>query len=353
MIFIASDVDSLSKTLSRWEIAEYVSECVVIVGCLGELIADVYKGLPEQARRRLERWSTIILILGLTSGLKCLVTTNELSGHVIGSLGDEAASADDKAKQAFTDADKALADSRRSLSQAEDALTKTEEAEAAMKKAFSEATEARAVASSALGLATVARKEADSFEADIASAKKQASDAESHLSEALRQTAKAEAELNRIRTPRSLIEEAILISALKPFSGTEYTLNVFEDDESIHFAGIIAEVLKAAGWIRKQPSVIVIGIPTLEIVLENGITENVPACVNTGISLRAHTKESLAALQSTPVALLPQTVQAAIALKSAIGGRISPPSEQNFIDGIIDPKPAEGMPLTICVGKKP
>ena len=44
MIFTISGVDALS----RWEIAEYVSEGIVIVGCVGELVADVCKRLPRR-----------------------------------------------------------------------------------------------------------------------------------------------------------------------------------------------------------------------------------------------------------------------------------------------------------------
>jgi hypothetical protein len=205
----------------------------------------------------------------------------------------------------------------------------------------------------AITTAKGARREADSFEHDIVSAKEQAAKAESDLAEALRQAAQAQAELNRLKTPRSLVHSNELIAALKPFSGTKYVLDVFMDGESIQFTKAVAAALDAAGWVRKQPAALTIGIPTVKIVLDQSIAENIPACLDTGISLYAHTKEPLSVLQSLPIQSLPKTVQAALAMKSAIAPSVSPPDERNVATGILDSKPAEGVPLTICVGKKP
>lgn len=229
------------------------------------------------------------------------------------------------------------------------------------KKAHDEADKAATASSNASTLASGARTEADSFKQQITDAKQQAANAVSRLAEAENKLADAtqrelaaEAEVHRLRTPRSLVDTDKLVAALKPFSSTEYVLNVFMDDEAIQFSKDVAGALDAAGWIRKQPTSISIGIPTMKVVLGQGPAENVPACLDTGISLRAHVKESLAVLQSTPVSLLPKTVQAAIALKSAIAPSISPGGDERNVaaDGIIDPELGEG-PLTICIGKKP
>jgi hypothetical protein len=50
---------------------------------------------------------------------------------------------------------------------------------------------------------------------------------------------------------------------------------------------------------------------------------------------------------------LPKTVQAALILKNAISPRIFPPEERTVSEGVVDPKAAENLPMTICVGKKP
>lgn len=102
----------------------------------------------------------------------------------------------------------------------------------------------------------------------------------------------------------------------------------------------MARALEAAGWVRRQPAGINIGIPTVEIVFDQGGAENVPGCLDTGISLSAHAKESIETLKSRPVQLLPKTIQAALALKSAIALSISPSDERNVASGILDPKPA-------------
>jgi hypothetical protein len=219
--------------------------------------------------------------------------------------------------------------------------------------ALDAATKAKDASTSAVTTARGARLEADSFEADIKAAKEQAAAAESHLADALERAAKAEAELTRLKTPRSLVHSEELVAALKRFNGSEYTLNVFMDDESIQFTKAVAGALEAAGWVRKQPAGINLGIPSVEIVFDQGVAGYVPACLATGISISAHAKESLAVLQALPSQSFPKTVQAAIALSSVIARSISPPDERNVASGILDPKPAEGIPMTICVGKKP
>jgi ElaB/YqjD/DUF883 family membrane-anchored ribosome-binding protein len=107
--------------LSRWALGEYIFEALVIVGCAGELIADLGR-LPSRCKRRIERWSTMLLVAALSMELICLVRTNQLSESVIGSLGDKAGEADSKAK-------KAIANSSNALSQAQDALTKAGKAQ--------------------------------------------------------------------------------------------------------------------------------------------------------------------------------------------------------------------------------
>ena len=106
MIFTASDVLSLSRSLHRWEIAEYVFEAFVVLACVGEMVADLgERWLGERRKRRVERLSTILLIVALSVSLICLVRTNELSGSVIGSLGDEALAAESKARSALDKSD--------------------------------------------------------------------------------------------------------------------------------------------------------------------------------------------------------------------------------------------------------
>ncbi|MGH9533623.1 MAG: hypothetical protein ACRD2E_02060 [Terriglobales bacterium] len=102
MIFIASGISSLSRSLGRWEWAVNASEALVTLACVGELIADFgEKWLGEKRRKRLERRSTIVLVAALFASLICVARTNELSGNVIGSLGEIAGVAGTKAQAAL------------------------------------------------------------------------------------------------------------------------------------------------------------------------------------------------------------------------------------------------------------
>lgn len=117
MMFTASDVSSLVG----WERGEYISEAFVIVACTGELVADLgRKCLTRAHRDRVGRLSTILLVAALSASLICLVRTNELSGNVIGSLGDKAEGAEKKANAALTDS--------RSAQQEADAVSKQADA---------------------------------------------------------------------------------------------------------------------------------------------------------------------------------------------------------------------------------
>lgn len=236
---------------------------------------------------------------------------------------------------------------------AEASAEATREAEAASKNAIN-------ASSTALTDATKAKDEADSYARDIASAKQEAAiavsklaDAEQRLVDSNQREAAAEAKLSAIKTPRSLIRTEQIVTALKPFEGTEFTLNVFADNESIEFTKIVASALKSAGWIRKQPKIANLGIPTISTTFDADTAENVPTCVDSGIEIRVWEKEPLAELQSMPVASLPKTLQTALVLHNVLAQTISPPDEQNVTKVMVDPKPSEEKTMVICVGKKP
>jgi hypothetical protein len=140
MILTPSEVALLAKKASFWELAEYVSEAAVGIGCLGEYIAEYSKWPPkwtEEQKHRLGRRSLIVLIIGIGAGLVSLIKTNALSGEVIGSLGEQVEDAGKKAKllvdstnaailksnQAITSSDKAMAESSRAEGASSNALT--------------------------------------------------------------------------------------------------------------------------------------------------------------------------------------------------------------------------------------
>jgi hypothetical protein len=145
MILTASDVSSLSTMLARWELAEYIAEAFVVLGCLGELVADIgERWLGERRGKHLERWSTIVLILALMVSLTSTVRTNELSGFVIGSLGDKADEADAKAQTALKDSANASAEAARAKSTAETSSATADKAARSANGALTIAGEAKA-----------------------------------------------------------------------------------------------------------------------------------------------------------------------------------------------------------------
>jgi hypothetical protein len=145
MILTASDVSSLSTMLDRWEWVEYVAEGFVVLGCVGELVADAgEKCLGERRSKHLERWSTVVLIVALLVSLTALWRTNELTGYVIGSLGDKAGEADAKAQTALKDSANASAEAAWAKSTAETASTTADKAGRSANGALTIAGEAKA-----------------------------------------------------------------------------------------------------------------------------------------------------------------------------------------------------------------
>jgi hypothetical protein len=249
--------------------------------------------------------------------------------------------------------------SKEAFAKASDAKTVAQGAATIAGAANKTSGEAQQKASSALNLAAGARSEADEFKDEIVSANQKAASAESHLADALERaanaeerTARAEAEIARLKSPRSMGHTDKLIAALKPFKKTEFTLSTFADSESMNFTRDIAIALGAAGWIRKQPASINIGVPTFGLVFEGDTKENVPECVETGVSIHVPTKETPEALNSSPPQYRPKIVLAGATLRSALSLSISPENDQNVAPGIIDNGLPEG-PISICVGKKP
>jgi hypothetical protein len=262
MDFTPSDIESLSRSLAHWELAEYIFEALVIVACAGEFVADLKASwLTEDRKEHLQRRSTILLVAALSLSLICLVRTNELSGSVIDSLGDKAQEAGRKAEEAGGKAKTAINDSSTALSQAKDALAKAGKAEESLGKAKNKANKAQTASSKALILATDARREADSFEKDIKTAKAQAASAESHLAEALQKAADATRALQEEEAKREAIEKRLaprsfspdrvtaLIKRLKQFPPQRVDIMTYPHDTEAEMLAIpLSSAFINAGW---------------------------------------------------------------------------------------------------------
>ncbi len=256
MILTAPDVHSLSRSLSRWEWGEYISEVFVIIACAGELVADLAAAwLTEERKKHLQRRSTILLVAALSISLICLDRTNELSGSVIGSLGQKAEDADKKAAQALTDSGTAQHKADEANTVASDALTKAGKAADSLGKAEDEADKARTSASNALVLARGARQEADSFEKDIRSAKEAAAEAKEKVADRTLTDAQA----------------ASVAEKINSFVGQRVQIMTYWDaSEPIGLANRILLALRLAKWQYLPPpehSILIGGITGVQVFI--------------------------------------------------------------------------------------
>lgn len=111
MTLTASEVASLSSSLSHWEYAEYFFAGLVTLGCAGEYVAnftDWFTCGIDEKKKRLEKRSTLLLVAALVFELICLAKTNQISGRIIGSLGEKAEQASNETERAITNADSAI-----------------------------------------------------------------------------------------------------------------------------------------------------------------------------------------------------------------------------------------------------
>jgi hypothetical protein len=317
----------------------------------------------EETKEDRKSWPTplaavglIIIVIGIVletfgeskvSDVDALLRTHE---------SEKLSAAEQEAASATRDAGTAKSSAITAATASSDAKTSSSNAAVAAVKAVS-------ASGDAIATAAEARKEADSYARDIAAAKQEAANAVSHLAEAEKRLAEstereaeAEAKLAAIKTPRSLINVKELIATLKPLKGTEYTLNVFQDDESIQFTKSVDEVLREAGWVRRQKGTYHLGVSSFNIFKDDtpNHDESVPVCVETGIQIHVRSTKSLQSLLAMSATDLPLDIRSAATLRGALQGSIAPPEEHNVGERLTldEANPGEG-PMVICVGKKP
>jgi hypothetical protein len=141
-----SDIVSLDALLSRWEAAEYAAEAFVIVGCVGEFIAEFSQIRTQEWRHQLGKISLLVLISALALELGALVRTNVLSGQEIARLNGTAADAIARAANAEEKArgfDSRIAEAQRGTAEAQrDAESAKERASKADERASANEREA-------------------------------------------------------------------------------------------------------------------------------------------------------------------------------------------------------------------
>jgi hypothetical protein len=136
---MAADVPALISSLGRWENLGFISAVVVLVGAIGESLAE-FTGAFGQHRKRVERLAAIILIVGLAGELPSLVKTSHISGEIIDELNKEAISANVEAEHAKERAAKA----NESAGQANERASRFEKEAAALRKQAEQEATARA-----------------------------------------------------------------------------------------------------------------------------------------------------------------------------------------------------------------
>jgi hypothetical protein len=96
---MSTEVASLLSTLGWWEVAEYAACAVVFIGVLGETIASRFKD-ENRNKKRLERLSAIVLLVGLAGELVGLISASKLTGKIIATLKENAIVAEQNAGNA-------------------------------------------------------------------------------------------------------------------------------------------------------------------------------------------------------------------------------------------------------------
>ncbi len=214
-------------------------------------------------------------------------------------------------------------------------------------KAALNADNAKREASNAHDLATGARKEADKFASDITSAKTQAAKAESDLADALRQVVDARAELNRVKSPRSLVNIPDFVTGLRSFPGTEYTfVGVYSDEESIMLLRSIDTSLSSGGWTRIRPPH---GYPSINIYGKDDFS--VPSVLTNGISISVESPDGPSPqLLAMTVNQLPPYLKATGALYLGLSTHLDPREEKPKLVNVLK---GTSQVVSISVGKKP
>lgn len=207
--------------------------------------------------------------------------------------------------------------------------------------------------------ATIAQNESDNAVFASANAMSLARSARKELGLFRHDLVGAQDELDRIRTPRSLIDKPKLISTLKAFKGTAYTLFTFPDGESFDFTVEIGNALEEAGWVRQQPSENsrMLGMEYINLFQP---PELVPVYLTSGIKVSVWSPIPLETLRITPESDRPESLRSAGALMDALPASITPPNTDNVVgeaiqvDNDVDFNKKRGYaPVIICVGKKP
>jgi len=253
-------------TLTTGERWAYGSAFVVLIGVIGESVADLTSWIKdERFKKRLEKVSALILILGLTGDLVSICIGQRELAAIIKEAGD-----------AKTSAEQAAAAASAATSSAQEAK--------------GEAEKAKTAASGATTLARAANREADSVHREIGKASAQLTQLEAEAQ-------KIKSDLINLaicNAPRVISHWFLMgapgsksyVDSLRPMAGQIVFIEVVPEAEARRAALNIAETLVDAQWNVQTPLRFVDGladgvsvqpsVPTLTGPLKGGIPNMSP-----------------------------------------------------------------------------
>jgi hypothetical protein len=91
-----SSVPELESTLAAYELLVWISGALVLLGVLGEVVADRRKFKDERTKHSLKKWGERTLLVGLAGEIAFGIATSILSGTVIAKLDLETAKANER-----------------------------------------------------------------------------------------------------------------------------------------------------------------------------------------------------------------------------------------------------------------
>lgn len=91
MIALSASIADTISAARFWEAVEYGAMVGVTIGVAGEYVADFTSVAKSKFwRRRIGKWSTLLLIFALAIELVAVVRTNIISNHAVADLGNQA-----------------------------------------------------------------------------------------------------------------------------------------------------------------------------------------------------------------------------------------------------------------------
>ncbi len=246
MALTASDLAALRSSLKSWEIFEYSAAGIVLLGVIGEYVAEFTGWAADRGiEKKLSKISTLVLIVGIAGEGIGLFRTSQLSGELIASLEEQSNRAFERAVRAEGNAESARATSKGFEARIAEANRASAEANARVKEAEAQVTLANAASKNAV--ATVATAEARGAEATLALAK--------------------------IKLPRTVdvAQQDRIISKIKRFAGTKFDLWVNPDNEAVAFMNTLESILTRADWKFAAPKGAILYAKKASMVATSGI----------------------------------------------------------------------------------